>query len=81
MFGNQPQTLILCIVVFSILIGRGATIFCSHWLDSDLSVAMPALLCHKEPAELTKRGISCLSLVLYGIRVLVEAIPEIKPGH
>ena len=42
-----------------------------------LSVATPAILCHKEPArrkntpyELRPRGISCSSLVLYGIRIL-----------
>ena len=35
------------------------------------SVATPALLCHKEPAQGTTRGISCLSLVLYGIRMIV----------
>ena len=46
------------------------------------SVATPALLCHKEPAQgiqspllgalgrnAPSRGISCLSLVLYGIRI------------
>ena len=36
------------------------------------SVATPVLLCHKEPAQGTKRpllkGISCLSLVHYGLR-------------
>ena len=57
--------------------------FCSYWLDLDHSVAPPALLCHKEPAQGTESpskrqemplvgGFGCLELVLYGIRDLVE---------
>ena len=38
----------------------------SRELHSD---ATPALLWHKELAQRTKRSISCLSLVLYGIRI------------
>ena len=48
------------------------------------SVATPALLCHKEPAQDTHkglwdemaptRGISCLSLLLYGIRIGSEGL-------
>ena len=33
---------------FSTLIGRGPTRLCSNWLDLDHSVAMPAILCHKD---------------------------------
>ena len=36
-----------------------------------LSDATPAVLCHKEPAKIPPtRGISCSSLVLYGIRIV-----------
>ena len=37
-------------LVFSTLIGRGPTMFCSDWSDLDYNVAPPALLCNKEPA-------------------------------
>ena len=40
--------------IFSTLIGGGPTMFCSHWLDLDHSVAPPAHLCHKEPAQDTQ---------------------------
>ena len=40
--------------VFSTLIGPGISMFCSHWLNLDHSVAPPALLCHKEPAPCKK---------------------------
>ena len=37
--------------VFSTLIGRGKSMFCSHWSRWFIE---PALLCHKEPAQGTK---------------------------
>ena len=40
--------------VFSTLIGRRPSMFCSHWLDLDHSVAPPVLLCHEEPAQGTQ---------------------------
>ena len=36
-------------------------------VDFKVMLSTPALLCHKEPAQ--SRGISCLSLVLYHIRI------------
>ena len=40
--------------VLSTLIGRGISMFRSHWLNLAHSVAPPALLCHKEPAQGTR---------------------------
>ena len=40
----------VCGPVFSTIIGRDLKMFYSDWLDLDLSVTLPALLCHKDPA-------------------------------
>ena len=47
----------LKVSVFSNLIGQSPTMFCSHWLDLDYSIAPPALLCHKEPAQGTQNSL------------------------
>ena len=67
---------------FSTLIGRALKRLGSHWLDLGHSVAMPALLCHKDTAQGTQNplgyfvpkplvgGFGCLELCVYGIREL-----------
>ena len=73
-------------------IGSAPLLLCSHWSRDSYfhGVATPALLYHKEPAQGTQSlllgGISCLSLVLYGIRIGgihegEESIVAIKPGY
>ena len=61
-----------------------ASLLHSHWSSANnvllslveivRSVALPALLCHREPALVG--GFGCLELVLYGIRVLAEQFLE-----
>ena len=53
LYGNY-FVLVVLEAVFSTLIGRDPTMFCSHWLDLDHSVATPAVRCHKEPAKSNK---------------------------
>ena len=49
------------------LIGRDHRDTALRLVDFKVMLSTPALLCHKEPAQ--SRGISCLSLVLYHIRI------------
>ena len=58
--------------------------FCSHWLNLDHSVAPPALLCHKEPAQGTQSLLLgtffWLPLVLYVIRApIIDPFRAWKP--
>ena len=54
-------------VEYSTPIGRGPTGICSDWLDLDQSVAMPALLCHKDTDQGTQSPLlGSLGRILYG---------------